>query len=489
MTGDRPILWTAAEVGQVLDTSSTAEWDATGVSIDSRTVEPGDLFVALSGPTHDGNDFVEDALGKGAVAAIASRPSSDPRVLIVEDTMAALETLALAARERSAARIVAVTGSVGKTGTKEALALALSRLGSVHKTVGNLNNHIGLPLTLARMPRDVAYGVFEMGMNHAGELDGLSRMARPDVAVITTVEAVHLEYFSGVEAICDAKCEIFAGVSGRGAAVLNRDHPLFARMAAAAKQSGVNRLYTFGRDQDATVSLVETSLHAACSAVTARTDDQVIDYCLGAPGEHWVMNSLAVLATVRALNADVTQAVAALSDVRAPRGRGELRTINVNGGGAIKLIDESYNASPASVRAAVGVLSNANPVEDGRRVLVLGDMLELGADSATLHAALAPVIEATRIDRVHCCGPMMAALHAVLPPALRGAHMGDSAALAPIVAADLRDGDIVTVKGSLGSRMAAIVAAIEGLAAADEPAANEPAANEPATARAFANGG
>ncbi len=464
MTEQRPILWSAAEVGRALGFPGEAGgWAARGVSIDSRSVEPGDLFIALSGPNHDGNDYVADALAKGAVAAIASRDDGLSPVLVVSDTMEALETLALTARDRSNARIAAVTGSVGKTGTKETLALALGKLGRVHKTTGNLNNHIGLPLTLCRMPADTEFGVFELGMNHAGELTDLSRMLRPDVSIITTVEAVHLEFFDGIEAICDAKCEIFKGMDAAGAAVINADHPLQARMVAAARSMGITRILDFGTKPDTSVRLIDHSLYAACSAVTAEVDGQIIDYCLGAPGIHWVMNSLSVLAAVKALGADPVATSAAFSEIRAPRGRGALIRVPLGGDAHISMVDESYNASPASVRAAISVLANAKPGPGGKRVLVLGDMLELGPEAEALHVSLRDDIEASDIDVVHCCGPNMTALHKALPEKVQGCSAMESADLAGAVAASLGAGDLITVKGSLGSRMAAVVSAIEAL--------------------------
>ncbi|HEX7969595.1 MAG TPA: UDP-N-acetylmuramoyl-tripeptide--D-alanyl-D-alanine ligase, partial [Stellaceae bacterium] len=367
-------LWTSAEAAAATGGHSTRDWRAGGVSIDSRTVAPGDLFVALAGPKFDGHDFVADALRKGAAAALVARApprvATDAPLLVVGDTMAALEELGRAARRRSAAAIIGVTGSVGKTGTKEALRRALERQGPSFASAGSLNNQWGVPLSLARMPRETAYGVFEMGMNHAGEIEALSRIVRPDVAVITTVEPAHLGFFRSVEAIADAKAEIFAGMEPRGAAVLNRDNPHFARLAAAAKARGITRILSFGSHPDATVKLIDCHLYATASAVTASVMGEIVDYCIAIPGKHWVMNSLAVLGAVKAVGADVGAAAGAMSSLAPLDGRGRRHNIAVAGGSA-ELIDESYNASPASMRATFAALGAAEPPRGGRRIAVL----------------------------------------------------------------------------------------------------------------------
>src|SRR5690348_11628639 len=303
------VLWTAAEAVAATNGRSTRAWSARGVSIDSRTVVPGDLFIALAGPKFDGHDFVAMALERGAVAALVSRVPTgiapDAPLLLVPDTMAALEDLGRASRWRSTARIVGVTGSVGKTGTKEALKRVFERQGAAFASAGSLNNQWGVPLSLARMPRETSYGVFEMGMNHPGEIDALTRLVRPHVAVITTVEPAHLGFFPSVEAIADAKAEIFAGLEPGGAAILNRDNPHFPRLAAAARNRGIGRILGFGAHPDATVKLVDSHLYATASAVTAAVLGEVVDYCIAIPGQHWVMNSLAVLAAVKAAGGDV----------------------------------------------------------------------------------------------------------------------------------------------------------------------------------------
>jgi UDP-N-acetylmuramoyl-tripeptide--D-alanyl-D-alanine ligase len=355
------------------------------------------------------------------------------------------------------ATVVAVTGSVGKTGTKEALRRAFERQGRTSASVGSLNNHWGVPLTLARMPQDAAYAVIEIGMNHPGEIDALTRMARPDIAVITTVEATHLGFFASVEAIADAKAEIFAGMGPRGAAILNRDNPHYARLAAAAQARGITRILGFGAHAEAVVRLMDCHLYATASAVTASVMGEIVDYCIASPGRHWVMNSLAVLAAVKAAGGDVGAAAAALGASEPMDGRGKRHKIELRGGTA-DLIDESYNASPASMRAALDVLVANVPEKGGRRIAVLGDMLELGADSARLHAALAEPIAAARVDLVFTVGAEMRALYDALPKHRRGAHTAISSDMAELLPGRLAAGDVVTVKGSYGSRMREIVA-------------------------------
>lgn len=472
---ERPVLWTSEAAERAVGSRSRQRWNATGVSIDSRAVAPGDLFIALPGPVHDGHDYVAQALGEGAAAAIVSEewarghPDNLP-LLPVRDTFTALDELARARRAETQARVVGITGSVGKTSTKEALGNALSKVGETHKTVGNLNNHIGLPLTLSRLPASAEYAVLEMGMNHAGEIDILSKLGRPHVAMITTVEAVHLEFFNSVEGIADAKAEIFAGIEPNGTGILFRDNPHYERLRRHADAAGVGRILTFGEHEDADIRLLDCSLHTSCSAASVQIGSQTFDYCIGAPGRHWVMNSLAVLSAVRALGLDPVAASATFAEARAPRGRGAYREIALPDGQTAGMIDESYNASPASVRAAIAVLSRAGKKSGGRRIAVLGDMLELGATAEDMHAGLARDLVAGGIDRVYCCGPLMRALWEALPESMRAQHAERSSDLIAPLCADVRAGDIITVKGSLGSNMAPIVRALDSLAARDENA-------------------
>ena len=464
---NQPPLWTAEEASAATDGTAHGIWTAEGVSIDSRTTEPGDLFVALQGPHFDGHDFVAAALAQGAAAAmIHRRPpglAKDAPVLEVADTMAGLVSLGRFARLRYHGITTAITGSVGKTGTKEALFIALDGQGQRHASGGSFNNHWGVPLSLARMPQHTEFGVFELGMNHPGEIDPLSHLVKPDIAVITTVEAVHIEHFRGVEEIADAKAEIFAGMSPRGVAVLNRDNPYFPRLVAHARTHGLSRIWSFGEHADADARLVDCWLHASCSAVRAIVQGEAVDYSLPIPGRHWVQNSLAVLLAVKALGADLSQAAGNLAKLQPMKGRGRRETVGLpatSGGGFFELIDESYNASPIAVQAACEVLGAALPRDGGRRIAVLGDMLELGDDAGALHRAAAKPLIGNGIDLVFACGPWMAELYAELPAAMRGAHAEDSAALAATVAEAVRAGDVVMVKGSLGSRMAVVVDAL-----------------------------
>lgn len=457
-------LWTATEAQAATGGRLTgpADWTASGVSIDSRSVAAGDLFVALAGPNHDGHDYVKAAIEGGAAAALVHKVPEGCEglpLLVVDDTLAGLQALGRAARDRSQARIVAVTGSVGKTSTKEMLALALSAQGKTHWSVGSFNNHWGVPLSLARMPADCRFGVFELGMNHAGEITPLTAMVRPHVAIVTTVELVHAGHFASVEDIADAKAEIFAGLEPGGTAVLNRDNRHFRRLANAAKLKGA-ALLAFGSHIDADARLLDCAVDPTETAVFALLRDRALSYRIGVPGRHWAMNSLAVLLAAGALGADIDAAARALADMAPPKGRGERHPIRVADGSA-ELIDESYNASPVSMKAAIATLAAAKPGKGGRRIAVLGDMLELGATSAALHAGIAEAVVAWNIDLVHTAGPLSAALRDALPASRRGAHAEDSASLAPLVKADLRAGDVVMVKGSAGSRMGRVVKALQ----------------------------
>ena len=453
-----PILWTRAEAAAATHgTPSGGMWEASGVSIDSRTVQSGDLFIALQGPNHDGHDHVAGALAQGAVAALVHRlpkgVADDAPLLLVKDTMEGLQDLGRASRDRSNARIVAVTGSVGKTGTKEMLRLVLSAQGPTHASIGSFNNHWGVPLSLARMPKNVRFAVFELGMNHAGELLPLTAMVRPHVAAITTVEAVHMEFFASTEAIADAKAEIFAGLEAGGTAILPRDNRHYGRLAEAAASATIR---TFGSHIEAHARLLDCGIDPASTVVFALVDDKALSYRIGIPGLHWAMNSLAVLQIVKALGGDFEAAAKALAGMSAPKGRGERRTIAVEGG-TVELIDESYNASPVSMRAAIATLASAKPAKGARRMAVLGDMLELGEASAALHQSLHETLETWNIDQVFTAGPLMEHLFKALPPHRQGGHAADSQALAPLVLAALKAGDVVMVKGSAGSRMGRVV--------------------------------
>jgi len=475
-----PPLWTleAMAASMRAATSGSLPQAVTGISIDSRTLKRGDAYFAIRGAVHDGHDFVEAALRAGAALAVveraqAARFASQAPLLVVEDVLGGLVDLAQAARARLDGQVIAVTGSVGKTSTKEALLHVLSAQGETHASAASFNNHWGVPLSLARCPALARFAIFEIGMNHAGEITPLVKMVRPHVAVITTVEPVHLEFFSGIEAIADAKAEIFEGVVAGGAAVLNRDNSQFERLARRARERGISRIFSFGADKSADARLLDLSLHATCSAVHADILGHEVTYKLGVPGRHIAMNSLAVLAASSLAGADLALASLSLSQIVPASGRGVRRALEVSGGEAT-LIDESYNANPASMAAALSVLGQANIGPRGRRIAVLGDMLELGAASAKLHGALNEAVNANRIDLVYCCGPLMRNLWDALSTGKRGGYADNAASLEPQVVAAIRAGDVVMIKGSLGSKMKTIVSALEkrfpGSAALDEAA-------------------
>jgi len=453
-------LWTAADAAAATGGVSTVDWVATGVSIDSRTIAAGDLFVALRGPNHDGHNFVKTALERGAAAALIDRDipgvTTTAPLLHVADTLNGLAALGAAARIRSSAQIIAVTGSVGKTGTKEALRLALAASGPTYASAGGLNNHWGAPLSLARLPPVAAYGVFELGMNHAGEIADLTRLVRPHIALITTVAPAHLGFFPSVEAIADAKAEIFLGLAPDGIAVLNCDNPYYGQLKAAAIHAGVATVWGFGVHSAAEVRLVDCVLDAAGSTVEASIAGEMVRFRVPIPGRHWVMNGLAVLAVTRACGADMARAAKALAGLEALPGRGRRHELAWRGG-TLTLIDESYNASPAAMLAALRVLATCEPAPGGRRVAVLGDMLELGEASERLHRELAASLAAAEVSRVFLVGEEVAALYEALPPERRGGLWRSAEDASPAILNFLEPGDVVTVKGSRAVRVSRIV--------------------------------
>ena len=435
-----------------------------GISIDSRSLAPGEAFFAILGENRDGHEFVGDALRGGAALAVVSQARrhefpQDARLLVVADVLAALRDLAAAARARSRARILAVTGSVGKTGTKEALRRVLAREGETHASAASYNNHWGVPVSLARLGESARFGVFEIGMNHAGEITPLTRLVRPHVAIITAVEAVHLEFFGSLEAIADAKAEIFSGLEPDGVAVLNRDSAVFDRLARAAEAAGAARIVSFGEHPASDARLLDVSLRPDSSSVHANILGNDLIYKLGAPGRHLALNSLAVHAAAALVHADLALGALALGSLEAPSGRGQRIALHAPNGAAL-LIDESYNANPASMRAALALLGQMPVGRRGRRIAVLGDMLELGPTARQFHHELAASIVGHNVDLVFCAGPLMRELWDALPPERRGGYAESSAALEPDVLATIRGGDVVMVKGSLGSRMGPIVKAL-----------------------------
>ena len=455
-------LWTLADFvaatgGRVVGSPGAA---VTGISIASRTLADGEAFFAIVGDARDGHDFVEVALQRDASLCVVSEAKlgalpAGGRYGVVDDVFEALRRLARAARARTAARIVAVTGSVGKTSTKEALRHVLAAQGKTHASVASYNNHWGVPLTLARMPADCAYGIFEIGMNHAGEITPLTAMVRPHVAVVTTVAPVHLEFFRDVEAIAEAKAEIFSGLEPDGAAVVDGDVAQAGILIAAAQAQGA-RVVRFGIGDGFEAHLERASLQADNSTVMATILGEAITYKIGAPGMHVVKNSLAVLASATLAGADLALAGLALADMAPPKGRGERHMLHLGHGEAV-LIDESYNANPASMRAAIDLLGHTPVGLEGRRIAVLGDMLELGTQGEALHAGLAEALRAARVDRVFLAGPLMHALWRALPTDLQGAWTPTAAELEPKLVAAIRPGDALMIKGSNGSRMGPVV--------------------------------
>jgi UDP-N-acetylmuramoyl-tripeptide--D-alanyl-D-alanine ligase len=436
-----------------------------GVAIDSRTVVTGDIFVAITGDTLDGHDFVVSAIAKGAGIAIVSRidagwPEDLPLLLVHDDPLKALERIAVAARARSHAKIIAVTGSVGKTSTKELLRVALQASGETHASVASFNNHWGVPLTLSRFSAQSAFGVFEIGMNHPGEITPLVKLVQPHIAIITSIAASHLGHFKSLAEIADAKAEIFQGLVPGGHAVINRDTPFYDQLHAAAVAAGVTSIIGFGRHPAAQVRLEGLALRPDCSCITADVLGEKVIYKLGVPGEHMALNSLAVLGAVQLSGADLARAALALSEARPAKGRGGQSKLK-HPDGDILLLDESYNANPASVAAALALLSNLKTSRNGRRVAVLGDMLELGEFGPELHRTLAHDIERYGIDRVFACGPLMRNLWDALPNAKRGGYAEQSSGLVAELENNLRAGDCVMVKGSLGSRMGPVVEALK----------------------------
>ncbi len=436
----------------------------TGFSIDTRSLASGEVFVALT-DQRDGHEFVGAAFAAGASGALVRRdfvaPKGSGPLIRVDDPLSALERIAIAARARlrSAVRVVAVTGSAGKTGTKEMLRACLATAGRVHAPEKSFNNHWGVPLTLARMPADVDFAVIEIGMNHAGEISPLTRMARPHIAIVTNVLPVHVGNFTdGEGGVAKAKAEIFEGLEPSGIAVLPRDNRHFATLSAAATARGA-RVVTFGTTTAAYVGAREIKLGDTGSEITAEIAGNTLRYNLGTVGVHIAVNSLAVIATLDALHLPLRNATAPLAGITPPIGRGA-RTLLKADNGTILLINESYNANPASMRAAIAVLGAVSRENYPRRVAVMGDMLELGEGAEAYHLGLADALTSADVDAVFACGPNMRKLYETLPHKQRGACAPDSAALTQSVVDALRSGDVVMVKGSLGSRMAPIVAAI-----------------------------
>ena len=469
------VLWDASSLAAATRGSASGDFQVAGVEIDSRDVISGDLFFALKGEAMDGHKFVEMAFAKGAAAVVVDRPVAGPHVL-VDDTSIALELLGKAARSRSLGKIIGVTGSVGKTGVKEAIFAALDRAsrGKAHRSVKSYNNHVGVPLSLARLPARAKYGVFELGMNHAGEIALLTRQVRPDVAVITTIAPAHIEMLGSEEAIADAKAEIFEGLEPGGIAVVPADSPHYARLKEAAERHNV-ALVSFGRAAHSSVRLLDAvPAPGGGSLVTADLGDRRICYTVAEPGEHWIANSLAVMAAVRAVGGDLGAAGLALAELQGMKGRGARSLIPAGRGdlsGRALLIDESYNANPASMRATLAQLGVTKAV---RRIAVLGAMKELGEHGPAYHAELAGPLQAAGVDHAVLVGTEMRALAEQLGPeqlgtaaagslgkAISFAHCSTAReALTHLRGFGVEGGDAVLVKGSNSVGLGMLVAAL-----------------------------
>jgi len=438
--------------------------EVSGVSIDTRTLQKGDLFIAIKGDARDGHEFVRAAHEKGAAAAVVDEAhvrefSNVGPLYVVKDVQAALERLGAYARARTGAYVAAITGSVGKTSTKDMARVVFSHFGATHASAASYNNHWGVPLTLARMHAATRYGLFELGMNHAGEIAALVDQVKPHVAVVTRVAPVHLEHFTDIGAIADAKAEIFRGLLEGGVAVINRDDETYERLAKAAAESSAAHVFTFGQHESADARLIRYETQGSAGVAEARVFGRRIDFLLNAPGVHIAQNALSVLLTAHVFDLDLDQAAAALEEFTPSVGRGQREQLTI-GGGEITLIDESYNANPTSMRAALELLKTAPTGPGGRRIAVLGDMLELGPRSGEMHAELGENVATAGVDLFFTAGPNMARAYYAAPESIRGAHRPTATELEDAVLAAIRPGDVVMVKGSNGSRMGAIVAAL-----------------------------
>jgi UDP-N-acetylmuramoyl-tripeptide--D-alanyl-D-alanine ligase len=453
-------LWTSEEIAAATGGRVQGAFEASGVAFDSREVGPGHLFVAMKGEATDGHLFLDKAFAAGAAGAVVSEAIAHPHVRVA-DTGAALDALGRAARGRTSARICGVTGSAGKTGTKEALYAALDRAapGEAHRSVKSYNNHVGVPLSLARMPRETRFGVFEMGMNHAGELAALTRLVRPHVAIVTTIASAHREFFASDEAIADAKGEIFQGLEEGGIALVPHDSPHRNRLAAAARPYAA-KVLSFGLREGADIRArdIVPSPHGG-SLVTAILPGAEITFTVSQPGDHWVSNAIAVLGAVEALGGDLALAGLALADLPGIKGRGERRLVALDGGEAL-LIDESYNANPASMAATLKTFGALTV--PGRRIAVLGGMKELGESSDAFHAALAEPVEAAGVELAILVGEEMEALVKALGAKVKMAHVPDAATAIELARAEARPGDAILVKGSNSIGLAALVEALAG---------------------------
>ncbi|MBL8686337.1 MAG: UDP-N-acetylmuramoyl-tripeptide--D-alanyl-D-alanine ligase [Alphaproteobacteria bacterium] len=461
-------LWSAADILKATHgQSESVNWSVNGLSIDSRTLKKGDLFIALEGPEQDGHCFIEQAVLAGAAGVLVhqSHIKSSVPVIKVHDTQKALIELGQAGRIRSKARIVGITGSVGKTSTKEMLRLVLSARGNTHASEASFNNHWGVPFSLAKLPIKADFGIFEMGMNHPGEIDNLTRQVRPDIALITAIAPAHLAFFKDIHGITDAKAEIFHGLTRDSSAILPFDSPEYQRLLDHAKRNNVKQIISFGQSKDADIKLLNVISEKETQRITAQYYSLHIKYQLPVIGHHWAVNSLAVVATALQLGVDLKLITAALEAFYPPSGRGQKQALTISNNREILLIDDSYNANPASVQAALNVLGQTNFKATNRRIAVLGDMLELGSEAAKLHMELSQAVIQNKIDLVFTCGSFMQHLFKNLPKKIQGTHFANSALLADKIESVLDDGDIIMIKGSLGSQMKLIINKLKQLSA------------------------
>ncbi len=461
------IIWSAREAVKATGGEASGEWQAMGVSIDSRTLDFGDLFIAIVGDNSDGHDHVYEAIKKGAVAAVVNREIEGvpkEKLLIVKDTFKAMEDLARSAKTRNSGKIIAVTGSVGKTGTKEMLATALKDQGQTHVSINSYNNHWGVPLTLSAMHAGTDYGVFEVGMNNPGEIAPLSKMIKPDISIITTISPAHIENFGdGLAGIINAKAEIYEGMEKGASVVLNRDNINFEALKEKAEKKDL-KVFSFGEHKSSDAKMLKCLEAANGSRVSAEIMGEELSFSLQIAGRHNASNALAVLLAVKLAGGDIQKAGKAIAKQEPITGRGRREVIECyDKNNPITLIDESYNASPEAMKAAFKVLALVDPGRGGRRIAVLGDMLELGKESTKMHADLALPLKAANVDLVYTCGQHMKNLYENLPANQQGKHMKTSEELAQIVPDVLIPGDVVMVKGSLGSKMGLVVEALRAL--------------------------
>ncbi len=448
-------LWSSAEIEKITGGKSTKYFEISKITTDHREVEEGTLFVALPGSKLDGHDFVQGAFNHHAIGAMVERPvEAAGEYIYVEGTSAALDQIAVAARERSQAKFIGITGSVGKTSIKEALFFLLKNQAKALASVGSYNNHVGVPLTLVNFPEDLEYGIVEMGMNHAGEIAHLGKLVQPDICVITSISPAHLGSFQSIQEIADAKAEIFQNYAPEGVAVLNKSNEYFDYLWQKAKQQGIDRIYSFGLSS-ADAFLIKRE----GNQIRASILDEIVEYTLAVEGEHWTLNSLCVLLLLKLTGADVQKGAEDFGSFHALKGRGQTTTISFNNGSFV-LIDDSYNANPDSMKAGIALLGQ----KKGHKIAVLGDMLELGEMGPKYHLGLAQELLDAHVDRVYACGRLMGLLFEMLPPVMKGVWRETSEELIQPLLDSIEDNDVVFVKGSKGSKMNLIISSLESLA-------------------------